>query len=158
MQAVANGRHHAIAAFPRKPDKHPVHFNSIIDALSARAPAIVVWALGIALLCPWFGVPLWAVTALAVAIGGLALLLFAARGGRHSRRVVNHNRNWLAWEVAGQGTPPGFYLLAAGSFLTLFLIGFGSDYARPAWASLALAIAWGIANRQYPADEEEESR
>lgn len=132
-----------------------MQFNSIIDALSARAPSIVVCTLIISLLSPWVGAPVRAVTALAVVVAGISLLLFAARGGRHSSRRVNHNRNWIGWEVAGQGTPPGFYLLAAVSFLTLFLIGFESAYARPAWAAFALAIVWGIANRQYPADEEE---
>ena len=126
----------------------------MIDALSKRAPSIVVYVLGISLLCGWVGAPVWMVTALAIVIGALALLLFAARGGGRGSPSVNHDRNWLAWEVAGQGTPPGSYLLAFFSFLTVFLIGFESAYARPAWAAFALAIVWGIANRQYPADEE----
>ena len=126
----------------------------MIDAVSKRAPSIVAYSLGISLLGAWIGAPVWAVTALAAAVASLALLLFAARGGRHASRGVNHNRTWLAWEVAGQGTPPGSYLLTFFSFLAIVLIGFESAYARPAWASLALAIAWGIANRQYPADEE----
>jgi hypothetical protein len=131
-----------------------VQFSSLIDAVSKRSPSIVVYTLGVSLLCAWVGAPVWAVTALGVVIAGLALLLLAARGGGHPGRGINHDRNWLAWEVAGQGTPPGSYLLAFFGFLAIFLIGFDSAYARPAWAAFALAIAWGIANRQYPADEE----
>lgn len=126
----------------------------MIDLLSKRARSLVVYALGISLLSAWVRVPVWAATALAIGIAGLALLLFAARGGRHASRGVNHKRNWLAWEVAGQGTPPGSYLLGFFSFVTVFLIGFESPYARPAWAAFALGIVWGIANRQYPADED----
>jgi hypothetical protein len=133
-----------------------VQFSSMIDMLSKRAPSLVVYTLCIALLSVWVGAPIWAVTALAVVIGVLALLLFAARGGRRPARGASHARSWLAWEVAGQGTPPGSYLLAFFSFLAVFLIGFESVYARPAWAAFALAIAWGIANRQYPAEEEAE--
>ena len=131
-----------------------MQFSSMIDALSKRAPSIVAYVLGISLLLAWVGAPVWAVTAIAVVIGGLALLLFAARGGRHEGRGGSGDRNWIASEVAGHGTPPGSYLLAFFSFLTVFLIGFQSAYARPAWAAFALAIVWGIANRQYPADEE----
>jgi hypothetical protein len=126
----------------------------MIDRLSRRAPSIVVYVLGISLLCGWVGAPVWVVTALALVIGGLAAVLLAARGGKNAGRGANHDRNWVAWEVAGQGTPPGSYLLAFFSFLTIFLIGFESAYARPAWAAFALAIVWGIVNRQYPADEE----
>ena len=138
----------AIAGRGRKPDSRPVQFHSLIDRLSTRAPSIVGGTLVAALLRPWVGAPVWAVTALAAIIAALALLLFAARGGRGSSRGVNRDRNWLAWEVAGQGTPPGFYLLAFFIFLTVFVIGLDSPYARPAWAALALAIAWGIANRR----------
>ena len=126
----------------------------MIDRLSKRAPSIVAYALGLSLLCAWIGAPLWAVTALALVIALLALLLFAARGGLQTGRVANPDRSWLAWEVAGQGTPPGSYLLAFFAFLTAFLIGLESAYARPAWAAFALAIVWGIVNRSYPADEE----
>ena len=128
----------------------------MIDALSKRAPSIVAYVLGISLLFALLGAPDWAATALAVTVGGLALLLFAARGGRHEGRGGNGDRNWLASEVAGHGTPPGSYLLAFFSFLAAFLIGFESAYARPAWAALALAIVWGIANRRYPAEDEAE--
>lgn len=139
--------------FPRY-NKRQVRFNRMIDRLSQRAPSTVVYTLGLSLLGAWLGAPVWAVTALAVVITALALLLLATRGGRGPGHVANHDRNWLAWEVAGQGTPPGSYLLVFFSFLTAFLIGLESAHARPAWAALALAIAWGIVNRQYPAEEE----
>lgn len=131
-----------------------MQFSSLIDLLSKRAPSLVAYVLCISLLCAWLRAPVWAVTGLAVGIGALALVLFAMRGGGSMARGASDGRSWIAWEVAGQGTPPGSYLLAFFSFLTVFVIGFESAYARPAWAALALAIAWGIANRQYPADEE----
>ena len=126
----------------------------MIDLLSKRAPSLMVYVLAISLLCAWLGAPVWASTALAIVTAALALLLLAARGGRRAALGGSHNRNWLAWEVAGQGTPPGSYLLAFFSFLTVFLIGLEAAYARPAWAAFALSIVWGIANRQYPADED----
>ena len=64
------------------------------------------------------------------------------------------NRHWIAYELAGKGTPPGSYVLGFFGFLTVVLTGFQSPYAMPAWAGLALAIVWGIANREYPTDEE----
>ncbi|MEO7654692.1 MAG: hypothetical protein ABIS23_03290 [Sphingomicrobium sp.] len=93
-------------------------------------------------------------TALAVVIAGLALLLFAARGGRNTRRGLEDERNWVAWELAGKGTPPGSYLLACFSFVTIMLTGIQSSYSLPAWAGFALGIVWGIANRQYPAEDD----
>jgi hypothetical protein len=60
----------------------------------------------------------------------------------------------LAWELAGKGTPPGFYVLGFFGFLTIMLTGFRSPHAMPAWAAFFLGIVWGIANRHYPADEE----
>ena len=126
----------------------------MIDALSKRAPSIVVFTLSASLLCAWLGAPVWLPTTLAVVVAGLALLLFAARGGRQARRGFDDNRNWLAWELAGKGTPPGSYLLGFFSFVTIMLTGLDSSYARPAWASFALGIVWGIANRHYPTEEE----
>ena len=116
----------------------------------------MVVTLAAALLCAWTGAPPWVPTALAVAVAGLAALLFAARGGRSARRGADDQRDWLSWELAGQGTPPGSYLLGFFAFVTIMLTGIGSPYARPAWAGLALAIVWGLANRHYPAEEEAE--
>ena len=126
----------------------------MIDALSKRAPSIVVFTLGAALVLAWANAPLWMPTALAAVVGGLALLLFAARGGRSARRGAEDERNWVAWELAGKGTPPGSYLLGFFGFVTIMLTGIQSSYAMPAWAGLALGLVWGIANRHYPAEED----
>jgi hypothetical protein len=149
-----NFRFPPIAGTSRNADKHVVAFGSMIDALSKRAPSIVVFTLGAALVLAWVNAPLWIPTALAVAVGGLALLLFAARGGRSARRSAEDERNWVAWELAGKGTPPGSYLLGFFGFVTIMLTGIQSTYAMPAWAGLALGLVWGIANRHYPAEED----
>lgn len=124
----------------------------MINALSRRAPSIVVFTLIAALACAWVGAPMWLPTALAVVVASLGMLLFAARGGRNASRNLDDERNWIAWELAGKGTPPGSYLLGFFGFLTLMLIGIQSPYSRPAWAGLALGIVWGITNRHYPAE------
>ncbi len=131
-----------------------MHPGKMIDALSRRAPAIVVFTLIAALLCAWVGAPAWMPTALAVVVGGLALVLFAARGGRNARRPLDDDRSWVAWELADEGTPPGSYILGFFGFITIVLTGFEAPYALPAWAGLALGVAWGIANRHYPAEDE----
>ena len=134
---------------------------SLIDGLSRRAPSIVGFTLCAALVGTWIDAPAWLATALAVVVGSLAVLLLAARGARHGLRSREElgsarNRNWLAWELAGKGTPPGSYLLAFFGFLTIMLTGVDTPYAMPAWAAFVLGIVWGIANRQYPADEEDD--
>ncbi len=134
---------------------------SLIDGLSQRAPSIVGLTLCAALAGAWVEAPVWLPTALAVVVGSLALLLLAARGAQRRLRGTEQlgfpgNRNWLAWELAGKGTPPGSYVLAFFGILTIMLTGFESTYALPAWAAFALGIAWGIANREYPVDEDED--
>lgn len=134
---------------------------SLIEGLSRRAPSIAGVTLFASLVGAWVEGPAWLAKALAVVVASLALLLLAARGGRHRLRGTEQpgsadDRHWLAWELAGKGTPPGYYLLAFFGFLTVMLIGFDASYALPAWAAFALGIAWGIANRQYPVDEEED--
>ena len=128
---------------------------SLIDEISSRAPSIVVVTLTAALLCAWVGAPPWVPGALAAVIAALALLLFAARGGRSARRGADEEGDWLASELAGKGMPPGSYLLGFFAFVTVMLTGIQSPYAWPAWAGLTLAIVWGIANRRYPAEEDD---
>ena len=128
----------------------------MIDALSRRAPSVVVFTLGATLLCAFVGAPAWLPTALAVVVALVALVLFAARGGGQARGRLDDSRSWLAWELAGKGTPSGSYLLVFFAFVTIVLTGLNSPYSRPAWAGLALGIVWGIANREYPTDEESE--
>jgi hypothetical protein len=130
----------------------------MIEMLSKHAPSIEIFTLCAALLAAWTGAPPWFPKSLAVVVGALALLLFAARGGRHALKSPEElgaeNRSWLEWELAGRGTPPGYYILAFFGFLTIVLTGFQSAYATPAWAAFALGIVWGIVNREYPADQE----
>ena len=129
----------------------------MIDTLSKRAPSIVVFTLCAALLGAWIGVPVWLPTALAVVVGSLALLLFAARVRRHEPAAAQDEdapQNWIQYELANNGTPPGYYMLAFFGFVTIMLTGFQSAYATPAWAGLALGIVWGLANRTYPAEGE----
>lgn len=134
----------------------------MIETLSKRAPSIVVCTLCISLIAAWINAPLWLPTTLAIAVGGLALLLFLARGRKHRLRSGDEpgdadEGSWVAYELAGQGTPPGFYVLAFFGIVTIALTGFQTPYARPAWAGFALGIAWGIANRTYPGNEEADS-
>lgn len=129
----------------------------MIDTLSKRAPSIVVFTLCAALLGAWFGVPVWLPTGLAVVVGCLALLLFASRVRRHEREASQEEdspQSWIQYELAGSGTPPGYYVLAFFGFLTIVLTGIQSAYAMPAWAGFALGIVWGLANRTYPAEGE----
>jgi hypothetical protein len=136
-----------------------VRAGEILNILSKRAPAIVILALCAALLGAWTSAPIWLAKGSAIIIGSLALLLLLARGRRHQFKTPDElgftrNRDWIAYELADKGSPPGFYLLGFFSFLTIFLTGFQSPYAMLAWAGLALGVVWGIVNAHYPADEE----
>jgi len=131
----------------------------MIDRLSRRAPSIVVFTLCAALLAAWINAPVLVPEGLAFVVGALAVLLFAARGGRGSFRTREEpdgapEKTWIEYELAGKGTPPGYYILAFFGIVTIALTGFQSPYAMPAWAAFALGIVWGIANRSYPADED----
>ena len=131
----------------------------MIDLLSQRAPSVVVFTLCASILSAWIDAPVWFPTTLAVVVACLALLLFVARAGRHALQSkeklgFTQNSGWLAWELAGKGTPPGYYLLGFFGFLTIVLTGFQSPHAMPAWAGFALGIVWGLANRHYPSDED----
>lgn len=131
----------------------------MIDTISKRASSIVVFTLCAALLGEWISVPEWLPTALASVVGCLALLLFAARVRRHEPETSKEEdtpQSWIQYELAGRGTPPGYYVLAFFGFLTIVLTGFQSAYAMPAWAGFALGIVWGLANRNYPSETETE--
>jgi hypothetical protein len=129
---------------------------AIVDVLSKRAPVIVVVTLCAALVGAWISVPVWLPNGLAIIVGSLALLLLAARRRRHQFETQEESgvrRDWIAYELAGQGTPRGSYLLGFFGFLTILLTG-QSPCAMLAWAGLALGVAWGIVNAHYPADQE----
>ena len=109
----------------------------------------------------WTSAPIWLAKGPAIIVGGLALWLLAARGRRNQFKTpgelgLTRNRDRIAYELAGKGTPPGSYLLGFFGFLTIFLTGFQSPYAMLAWAGFALGVVWGIVNAQYPAEEESE--
>jgi len=121
---------------------------------------IVVVTLCAALGGYWAEAPQWLPYGLAILIGGLALVQMAARDRRGRFAAVEEagtNKSWIAHELAGNGSASGSYLLCFFALVTVMLTGIGGAYAMPAWAALALAAAWGIANARYPADEESES-
>lgn len=138
-------------------DQSGVRVTGMINRLSKSAPSIVVFTLCAALVGAWIGVPTWLPSALAGVVGTLALLLFLARVRRHepeAEQDADHPRSWIGYELAGKGTPPGYYMLAFFGLLTILLTGFQSAYAAPAWAGFALGIVWGLANRTYPVGQE----
>ena len=128
------------------------------DTLSKRAPTIVILTLCAALLGAWTSAPVWLANALAAVAGGLALILLAARGRRHSLATPPEElgfhglKDRLAYEFAGKGTPRGFYLLGFMGFVTIMLTGVGSPYGMLAFSGFGLGVVWGIVNARYPAD------
>ena len=136
-----------------------VRLGALIDKLSKHAPLIEVFTLCGALVAAWTNAPVWLPNTLAIVVGSLALMLFAARGQRGSLKSTEElgfarNTHWIEYELAGKGTPPGSYVLAFFGLITIALTGFQSAYARPAWAGFALGFVWGLANRTYPIDDE----
>ena len=128
-----------------------------LDVLSKRAPRIVVLTLCAALVGAWTSVPVELTDGLAILVGSLALVLLAARGRRNQFKTpeelgFTRFSDRIAYELAGKGSPPGFYLLGFFGVITIFLTG----DSRLAWAGSFLGVAWGIANAQYPADEASE--
>lgn len=131
---------------------------TFLDTISKRAPTIVVITLCAALLGSWTSAPAWLANGLAVVIGSLALMLLAARGRRHSLLTSPEELGFpslkerIAYEFAGKGTPPGYYLLGFFGFLTIMLTGFQSPYGMLAFAGFGLGVVWGIVNVRYPAE------
>jgi hypothetical protein len=104
---------------------------------------------------------MWLTNGLAIFVGSLTLVLLASRERRNQFESaedlgVSPGRDWIAYELAGKGSPPGFYLLGFFGFLTIWLTGFQSPYSKPAWAAFFLGIVWGIVNARYPTDETSE--
>lgn len=106
-----------------------------------------------ALLVAWTGAPVWLSDALAIIVVGLALLLLAGRGRRREFKSPAGIKQVIEYELAGEGTPRGSYLLGFFGFLTLMLIGFQSPYRMPAFSGIALTLVWGFVNARYPEDE-----
>ena len=116
---------------------------SLFDELSRRVPAIVAAALCAALVADWLEAPAWLPYGLAIGLVGLALVMMARR-----RRppADAEETSWLDRELAGNGSPPGTYLLGFFGVVTVALTGFQGAYALPGWAALALTAAWAVAN------------
>ncbi|MFL6737527.1 MAG: hypothetical protein ACJ8F4_10780 [Sphingomonas sp.] len=139
-----------------------MRFGTFVDGLSRRAPVIVIFTLCAALATEWIGAPAWLPESVAIIVGSLALALMTSKGRRHGFRTSEElgftgGSDWLNHELAGKGTPPGFYLLGSFGFLTIMLTGFQSAYAMPAWAGFGLGLVWGIVNVRYPVDEDPET-
>jgi len=135
-----------------------VRIRVLLDMLSKRAPAIVACTLCAALLGAWSGAPDWLANGLAIVVGFLALALLALRGRRNEFRTAEElgstrGGDWIAYELAGKGSPPGFYVLAFFGIVTIVLTGFQTPYALLAWAGFGLGLVWGIVNARYPTDE-----
>ncbi len=116
-------------------------------------PSIVALTFCAALLAAWTGAPVWLSDALAIIVVGLALLLLAGRGRRREFKSPAGIKQVIGYELAGEGTPRGSYLLGFFGFLTLMLIGFQSPYRMPVFSGIALTLVWGFVNARYPEDE-----
>jgi hypothetical protein len=120
---------------------------------------IVIGTLSAALVGYWTDAPLWLPYGLAIIVGSLALVLIAARDRRQPLKTEDEldsssDGNWIAQELSGKGSPPGFYVLEFFGLVTIVLTSFDGPYAMPAWAGLALGAAWGIANARFTTAEE----
>lgn len=149
---------HPLRTSDSQPICTPVRVAAFLDRLSKRAPTIVAFNLCAALLGAWIDAPVWLANGLAIVVGVLALALLASRGRRNEFKTAQElggtrSGDWIAYELAGKGSPPGFYVLGFFGFVTIVLTGFQTPYAMLAWASLFLGIVWGIVNARYPADE-----
>jgi len=131
---------------------------AIFDELSKRAPILVNVTFCAALLSAWLNAPDWLNNGLAAIVGLLALALLASRERQTQYRAANdsgsdESRGWIAYELAGNGSPPGFYPLAFFGIVTIILTGLQTSSSRPAWAGLFLIVVWGIVNARYPAED-----
>jgi hypothetical protein len=115
---------------------------------------IVVVTLCAALVGYWAEAPLWLPYGLAAIVGSLAIVVLAARD--RSRHLVADRElgaasdgNWIAQELSGKGSPPGFYVLQFFGLVTIMLTDVEGPYATPAWAGFALGAAWGIAKARF---------
>ncbi|MEO7364729.1 MAG: hypothetical protein ABIW03_00245 [Sphingomicrobium sp.] len=132
-----------------------------MNGLSERAPGIVIVTLCAALVASWISAPEWLARGAAIVVAGLAVLLLAGKKRRRPFEALGEEgsadeKGWVAYELAGKGTPPGSYLLGFFGLLTVALTGFNSAYAMLAWAGFALGAVWGIVNAQYPTEDETE--
>lgn len=135
-----------------------MRIRSFLNVLSKRAPLIAVLALCASLVGAWTGAPVGLINGLAIIVASLAIVLLAARARRNQFTATEELgftrlRDRIAHELAGQGSPPGFYLLGFFGIITIFLTGFQSPYSNLAWAGFFLGVVWGIATARYAADD-----
>lgn len=126
----------------------------LIGVLSRQAPWIAVLALLAALLGTWTRASDAFLNTLAIIVGSLALLLWATRGlplqfKSKEEFGFSRNRDWLAYELTGKGTPRGYYPLGFLGLATILLSGFN----WLAFAGFMLGVVWGIVDCRYPADK-----
>jgi hypothetical protein len=128
----------------------------MIDWLSKWAVAIAIAAWLVALAGLWGSGPEWLFDALAILVGGLALVLLFTRGlpRMASKEALgfDSNRSWLFSAVLGRQYPRWSFLLGFVGFVVVVLSGFNTPSGKLAFAGYAMAIAWARANRCYPAE------
>ena len=120
---------------------------------------IVAVTLCAALAGYWAEAPLWLPRGLAIIVGSVALIVMAGRDRRRQTRTEEEpgsEGNWISQELAGKGSPPGFYVLEFFGLVTIVLTGVQGAYATPAWAAVALGLAWGVANARFSTDDASE--
>jgi len=129
----------------------------ILDILSKRAPVIAALAFATSLLGKWTSAPVLPFYILAVVVGLMALALATTKGlsrifKSKEELGFGRNRDWIAYLGSMKGRPRGFLRLSCFGFVALIISGLNQPYGNLAFAGWFLLIAWGIANRRYPAD------
>ena len=128
---------------------------AIINALSKRAPLIVIGVLLVAVIGPLVGAPDVLLNSLAFAVGSLAITLWAAKGlplqsKSNGELGFAGSRERLAFGFSAKGAPRGSSALGlvAGAVTVLS----GGQWL--AFAGFGLTVVWRIIEARYPADLE----
>ena len=132
-----------------------MEIGALIDALSKRAPLIVVGVLLFAVVGPWVGVPDAILNILAVAVGSLAIVLWASKGlalqSKSSGELgFARSRDRIGFGWNARGAPRGAFSLGLVAGATTILTG-GQSLA---FAGFGLTVVWIIIETKYPADGE----
>ena len=129
----------------------------ILDILSKRAPVVAVLAFATTLLGRWISAPVLPFYILAVVVGLMAFALAMTKGLSRTFKSkeelgFNRNRDWIAYLGTTKGLPRGFRQLGCFGFVAVIISGLNQPYGNLAFAGYFLVIAWGFANKRYPAD------
>ena len=132
-----------------------MEIGALIDALSKRAPLIVVGVLLFAVVGPWVGVPDAILNILAVAVGSLAIVLWASKGlplqsKSNGELGFARSRDRIGFGWSARGAPRGAFALGLVAGATTILTG-GQSLA---FAGFGLTVVWIIIETKYPADGE----